>query len=97
MLLIINFSFIFSFLILFFIISLFFLLLSLNHFIIVLIFLDLLLLVNILLLIIYTQITTEVIGYNYALLLLGVAASDTAVGLGLFILYYKTQGVVSIN
>lgn len=81
----------------FFILSLFFLLLSLNHFVIVLIFLDLLLLVNILLFIFYTQATSQVIGYNYALLLIGVAAADTAVGLGLFILYYKTQGSVSID
>jgi NADH:ubiquinone oxidoreductase subunit K len=36
------------------------------------------------------------IGFIYALLLIGVAATDTAVGLGLFILYFKTSNKVSI-
>lgn len=36
-------------------------------------------------------------GYSFALLTLGVAAADTAVGLGLFIIYYKATGEISIK
>ena len=39
--------------------------------------------------IMYTILTQNAIGYSYALILLGVAAADTAVGLGLFILFFK--------
>lgn len=70
---------------------------ALDHFIVALVFLDLLLLVNIILMLLFTATTGFAIGYNYALLLLGVAAADTAVGLGLFILYFKTSGAVSIK
>lgn len=70
---------------------------ALDHFIIVLVFLDLLLLTSILLFLVYTLVTQNSIGYSYALIILGVAAADTAVGLGLFILFFKTTNNVSIK
>jgi len=59
--------------------------------------LDLLLLTNILLFVVYTILTHSPIGYDYALLVLGIAAADTSVGLGLCILYFKASGSVAIN
>lgn len=94
---IVNFNFFFVFISSFFLITLLFLVAALEHFILVLIFLDLILLLNIILFVVYTQLTGELLGYNYALLLLGVAAADTAVGIGLFILYFKTHGVVDLK
>jgi NADH-quinone oxidoreductase subunit K len=69
----------------------------LNHFILVLVFLDLLILSNILLFVLSTVITQNPVGYISAIIVIGVAAADTAVGLGLFILYYKTTNQVSIE
>jgi NADH:ubiquinone oxidoreductase subunit K len=70
---------------------------ALDHFIILLVFLDLLLLTSLLVFVIFSVLTHRTVGYNYALLVFGIAAADTAVGLGLFILYYKTTNNVSIN
>ena len=70
--------------------------LLIDHFIITLIFLDLLILINIVFFILSTIITQNILGYNYALILLGIAASETAVGLGLFILSYKASQNVFI-
>ncbi len=67
-----------------------------EHFLVILIFLDLLLLSNILLLILYTVVFINALGYVYALLLIGVAATDTALGIGLFILYFKSTGQVAL-
>lgn len=92
-----DFSFFFYFIFAFFIANLLLLMLALDHFIIALVFLDLLLLTSILLFIIYTVLTNQAIGYSYALIILGVAAADTAVGLGLFILFFKTTNKVSIT
>lgn len=93
----INFSIIFYFLFFFFFLNFIFLLLALDHFIITLIFLDLLLLTNIIIFTIYTILTDIGIGYSFGLLIIGVAAADTAIGLGLFILYYKSTGKYLIN
>jgi len=92
-----DFSFFFYFIFTFFIANLLLIMLALDHFIISLIFLDLLLLTSILLFIVYTVLTHQAIGYSYALIILGVAAADTAVGLGLFILFFKTTNKVSIK
>ena len=92
-----DFTSVFHYFFNFFLLTLFLLVISLDHFLITLLFLDLLLLVNILLLIFCAQVTANDVGYNYALLLLGVAAADTSVGLGLFILYFKTFGSVSVK
>jgi len=88
-------SFCFYFFICYFFICAVLLIVAFSHFLIVLIFLDLLLLSNILLLILYTVVFNDSLGYVYALLLLGVAATETAVGLGLFIVYFKATGSVS--
>jgi NADH-quinone oxidoreductase subunit K len=92
-----DFSFFFYFIFTFFIANLLLIMVALDHFIIVLVFLDLLLLTSILLFIVYTLLTQNSIGYSYALIILGVAAADTAVGLGLFILFFKTTNNVSIK
>ena len=92
-----DFSLFFYFIFTFFVLNLVLLTLALDHFIITLVFLDLLLLTNILLFALYTMLTQNVIGYSYALIILGIAAADTAVGLGLFILYFKTTNEVSIR
>lgn len=96
-----NFNAVFIiFVVIFFIICALLLVVAIKHFILVLIFLDLLLLANIMLFIgIGTLIGFEIValGYNYALLILAVAAADTAVGLGLCILYYKATGRVEID
>ena len=70
--------------------------LTVSHFIILLIFLDLIILINIILLVSFTVISHSNLGFIYGILILGVAAADTAVGLGLFILFFKTTNKVSI-
>lgn len=95
--LILDFSLFFYFLFVFFFFTLLLILQVLNHFILVLVFLDLLLLSNILLFVLSTIVTQNPVGYVAALLVLGVAAADTAVGLGLFVLYFKTTNQVSIE
>jgi len=92
-----DFSFFFYFIFLFFTINILLIVVSIDHFIIVLVFLDLLLITNILLFTVYTLLTQNPVGYSYALVILRVAAADTAVGLGLFILYFKSTGNVSIE
>lgn len=94
---ILDFSFFFYFIFLFFFFTLFFLLQVLHHFVLVLVFLDLLLLANVLLFILVTILTHNPVGYISAIIILGVAAADTAIGLGLFILYFKNTGRVSIE
>lgn len=94
---ILDFSLFIYFILVFFTLNLLLLVAAIDHFILVLIFLDLLLLTNILLFAVHTIVTHNPIGYNYALIVLGIAAADTAVGLGLFILYYKATSRVSIK
>jgi NADH:ubiquinone oxidoreductase subunit K len=89
----IDFSALFLFFMSFFLVSLFCVFFTRRHVILVLIFLDILLLTSILMLVVYSLSSEQTVGYNYALLLLGVAAADTAVGLGLFMLFYKTKRV----
>jgi NADH:ubiquinone oxidoreductase subunit K len=91
-----HYTFCFYFFISYFFLSLLLLVTSFEHYLILLIFLDVLLLSNILILLLYTVIFQSALGYIYALLLLGVAATDTALGLGLFILYFKSTGRVSV-
>lgn len=91
-----DFSLCIYFILTFFVLNVVLLVSALNHFIIALIFLDLLLIINIFLFVFYTFLTGASLGYSYALIVLGVAAADTAIGLGLFVLYFKTQGLVSL-
>ena len=94
--LVINIINYFIFIFIFFSLNLILLIISFNYLILILIFLDILLLANILLFIIYTILTYNSIGYSYALICLVVAAAETSIGLGLFILYYKSTGKISI-
>jgi len=93
----VDFTYFFYFVFIFFAVNLLLLIAALDHFILASIFLDLLLLTNILLFILYTIVFYNPIGYDYALLILGIAAADTSVGLGLCILYFKASGSVGIN
>lgn len=92
-----DFSYLFYFTFTFFIANLLLVMVALDHFIIVLVFLDILILTNIIIFIVYTLLSQNPVGYSYALIILGVAAADTAVGLGLFILFFKTTNNVSIK
>ncbi len=92
-----DFSYLFYFTFTFFIANLLLVMVALDHFIIVLVFLDILILTNIIIFIVYTLLSQNPLGYSYALIILGVAAADTAVGLGLFILFFKTTNNVSIK
>jgi NADH-quinone oxidoreductase subunit K len=94
---VIDFSSFFYFIFIFFFFTLFLLIQVLHHFILVLVFLDLLLLANVILFILVTILTLNPVGYISALLVLGVAAADTAIGLGLFILYFKSTNQISIE
>lgn len=80
-----------------FLATLLLLLRCLSHFVLVLMLLDLLLLCNIILFVLASIYTGTSSGYVAAVLVLGVAAADTAVGLGLFILYFKATNLVSIK
>lgn len=73
------------------------LLICLDYFLIIIIFLDLILLTIILWLIIFSILSLNASGYIYGLLILAVAAADTAVGLGLFIIYYKATGITFLK
>jgi NADH:ubiquinone oxidoreductase subunit K len=95
--LVLDFSYFFHFIFMFFVLNLLLLIAALDHFIILLVFLDLLLLTSLLVCVVYTVLSGHTIGYNYALLIFGIAAADTAVGLGLFILFFKTTNNVSVN
>jgi|GEM_PF-5966015 len=92
-----DFSYFFYFIFSFFIVNLLLLTVALNQFLIALVFLDLLLLTTIVVFIMYTMLTQNCIGYSYAIITLGVAAADTAVGLGLFVLFFKATGDVSVT
>jgi len=72
------------------------LLTSLNYFLTVLLFLDLLILEIIIGLSVLGNITNVPILFSTALLLLGVAAAETAIGLGLFIVYYRAFNRVDL-
>jgi NADH-quinone oxidoreductase subunit K len=95
--LILDFSLFFYFIFVFFLFTLVLMLQVLSHFILVLVFLDLLLIANILIFILSTIVTQNPIGYITALIVIGVAAADTAIGLGLFILYFRSTNQVSIE
>jgi len=65
-----------------------------QHLLLVLLVLDLIILILILLLL-ENLIFTDF--YGYSLIILCIAAADTAVGLGLFISFYKLTGAVSVE
>ncbi len=69
-----------------------------DHFLILLLFLDLLVIVPIIIIVLHSTVRrADYQGYAFAMFLLSVAASDTAVGLGLFIVYFKATGKTSIK
>jgi hypothetical protein len=64
-----------------------------QHLLLVLLILDLIILILILLLL-ENLIFTDL--YGYSLIILCIAAADTAVGLGLFVSFYKLTGAVTL-
>jgi NADH:ubiquinone oxidoreductase subunit K len=86
----------FYFFIIFYFIALISLILTLTHFILTSIILDLLILINIVIFVWASALTINLLGYNLALLLLAVGAAETAIGLGIFIVYFKSTRDASI-
>jgi len=86
------------YIILFFILLITFLCLltSLNYFLTLLLILDLLILEIIVGLMLMGNMQNIFILFTTALLLLGVTAAETAIGLGLFILYYRAYSRVDL-
>lgn len=72
----------------------FYLIFIVKHLIILLLMLDLCILLLILLLIENIYCLTN---YGYTLLILSLAAADTAVGLGLFVCFYKITGITTLG
>ena len=92
-----TYFFILLLLVIFFILTLILLLNSFSHFIVLLVFLDLLILINVIIIIIIGLFSNNDICYAYALIALAVGACDTAVGLGLCLLYFKATFTISIS
>jgi len=65
-----------------------------QHLLLVLLILDLIILILILLLL---ENLIFIDFYGYSLIMLSIAAADTAVGLGLFISFYKITGAVIVD
>lgn len=93
----VNYTLIISYVFVFFFYTLLCVASALDHLLILLLLLDLLLMASIFLFITYSTVFSNYDGYSLSLLVLGVAAADTAVGLGLFIIYYKATGETSIK
>lgn len=79
------------FLVFFFLLTLYCFFFSFFNYIYVLIFLDLLILAVILLFLIFAVLVENTILQNFSIILLGVGASETAVGLLLFVGTFKLQ------
>ena len=90
------FSFIiFSFLI--FLISVFGILINRKHIIILLICLELMLLSSSINFVLFSFLFEEFLGQIYVLLILVIAASESALGLALVVVYYRLRGSISLD
>lgn len=70
---------------------------SRKHLIIILISLELLILAINIILISYSVLYNDVLGQLSALLILGMAAGESALGLSIIIAYYRLRGSININ
>jgi NADH-quinone oxidoreductase subunit K len=70
---------------------------SRKHVIIILISLELILLASNINLVIFSIFLDDILGQIYALLVLTVAAAESALGLAILIVYYRLRGGISID
>jgi len=70
---------------------------SRKHVIIILISLELILLSSNINLVIFSIFLDDILGQIYALLVLTVAAAESALGLAILIVYYRLRGGISID
>jgi NADH-quinone oxidoreductase subunit K len=71
--------------------------LSRKHVIIILISLELILLATNINFVIFSVFLDDILGQIYALLVLTVAAAESALGLAILIVYYRLRGGISID
>lgn len=83
--------------VLMFVIGLFGMFLTRNHIIIILISLELILLAININFIVFSIFFDDILGQMYALLILTVAAAESALGLAILIVYYRLRGGISID
>ena len=80
-----------------FIIGSFGMFLSRKHLIIILISLELMLLAVNINFIIFSVLLDDILGQIYAILMLAIAAAETAIGLAILVIYYRLRGGISID
>jgi len=80
-----------------FVIGCFGMFLSRKHILIILISIELILLSININFIVFSVMLDDLLGQLYSLLLLAVAASETAIGLAVIIIYYRLRGGISIK
>jgi len=80
-----------------FIIGCFGMFLSRKHLIIVLISLELMLLSININFVVYSVLLDDILGQIYAIMLLAIAAAETAIGLAILVIYYRLRGGISID
>jgi len=71
--------------------------LSRKHLIIVLISLELMLLSININFVVYSILLDDILGQIYAIMLLAIAAAETAIGLAILVIYYRLRGGISID
>jgi len=71
--------------------------LSRKHLIIVLISLELMLLSININFVVYSVLLDDILGQVYAIMLLAIAAAETAIGLAILVIYYRLRGGISID
>lgn len=71
--------------------------LSRKHLIIILISLELMLLAVNINFIIFSVLLDDLLGQIYAILMLAIAAAETAIGLAILVIYYRLRGGISID
>lgn len=71
--------------------------LSQQHLIIILLSLEIMLLAVNINLVLFSVLNDDIMGQIYAILILAIAAAETAIGLALVVLYYKIRGGISMD
>jgi len=80
-----------------FLIGCFGMMISQYHLIVILLSLELMLLAANINFVIFSMLSDDLVGQIYAILVLGVAAAETAIGLALLVVYYRLRGSISID
>ncbi len=68
-----------------------------TNFIVILLSIELILFAVNMNFIIYSVYLDDLLGHIYALIVLAVAASESAIGLAILVVYYRVRGVVSVD